>query len=119
MAVHHFHRLAAATSDTGQRIVRDNHRQTRFFREQSIDIAQQRAADLARFRMALTSAWQTADSSPVRPGVEDEREHVGFYLTEVLYRVMPVFYETLDHAIGEYFGIATDLPRLVRVLEAR
>jgi len=74
----------------------------------------ERAADLARFRMALTSAWQTADSSPVRPGVEDEREHVGFYLTEVLYRVMPVFYETLDHAIGESFGIATELPRLLR-----
>ncbi|WP_028917924.1 phosphoenolpyruvate carboxylase [Pseudoxanthomonas sp. J35] len=74
----------------------------------------ERAADLARFRMALTSAWQTADSSPVRPGVEDEREHVGFYLTEVLYRVMPVFYETLEHAIGEYFGIATELPRLLR-----
>ena len=74
----------------------------------------ERAADIARFRMALTSAWQTADSSPVRPGVEDEREHVGFYLTEVLYRVMPVFYETLEHAIGESFGIATDLPRLLR-----
>jgi len=74
----------------------------------------ERAVDLARFRMALTSAWQTADSSPVRPGVEDEREHVGFYLTEVLYRVMPVFYETLDHAIGESFGIATELPRLLR-----
>jgi len=74
----------------------------------------ERAADMARFRTALTSAWQTADSSPVRPGVEDEREHVGFYLTEVLYRVMPVFYETLEHAIGETFGIATELPRLVR-----
>ena len=74
----------------------------------------ERAADLARFRMALTSAWQTADSSPVRPGVEDEREHVGFYLTEVLYRVMPVFYETLEHALGESFGIATELPRLLR-----
>jgi phosphoenolpyruvate carboxylase len=74
----------------------------------------ERAADIARFRMALTSAWQTADSSPVRPGVEDEREHVGFYLTEVLYRVMPVFYETLEHAIGEHFGIATELPRLLR-----
>ncbi|AKC86170.1 phosphoenolpyruvate carboxylase [Pseudoxanthomonas suwonensis] len=74
----------------------------------------ERAADIARFRMALTSAWQTADSSPVRPGVEDEREHVGFYLTEVLYRVMPVFYETLEHAIGESFGIATELPRLLR-----
>ena len=44
----------------------------------------ERATDIARFRMALTSAWQTADSSPVRPGVEDEREHVGFYLTNVL-----------------------------------
>ena len=74
----------------------------------------ERVADLARFRMALTSAWQTADSSPVRPGVDDEREHVGFYLTEVLYRVMPVFYETLEHAIGESFGIATELPRLLR-----
>ncbi|MCR6685553.1 phosphoenolpyruvate carboxylase [Pseudoxanthomonas sp.] len=74
----------------------------------------ERAADIARFRMALTSAWQTADSSPVRPGVEDEREHVGFYLTEVLYRVMPVFYETLEQAIGETFGIATELPRLLR-----
>ena len=74
----------------------------------------ERAADLARLRMALTSAWQTADSSPVRPGVEDEREHVGFYLTEVLYRVMPVFYETLEHALGESFGIATELPRLLR-----
>ncbi|WP_374012196.1 phosphoenolpyruvate carboxylase [Pseudoxanthomonas koreensis] len=74
----------------------------------------ERAADLARFRMALTSTWQTADSSPVRPAVEDEREHVGFYLTEVLYRVMPAFYETLEQAIGETFGIATELPRLLR-----
>ena len=59
------------------------------------------ATDTARFRMALTSAWQTADSSPVRPGVEDEREHVGFYLIEVLYRVIPVLYETLEGAITE------------------
>jgi len=74
----------------------------------------ERAADLARFRMALTSTWQTADSSPVRPTVDDEREHVGFYLTEVLYRIMPVFYETLEHALGDTFGIATELPRLLR-----
>ncbi|ADV26355.1 Phosphoenolpyruvate carboxylase [Pseudoxanthomonas suwonensis 11-1] len=74
----------------------------------------ERAADLARFRMALTSTWQTADSSPVRPTVDDEREHVGFYLTEVLYRIMPAFYETLEHALGESFGIASELPRLLR-----
>ena len=74
----------------------------------------ERAADLARFRMALTSTWQTADSSPVRPTVDDEREHVGFYLTEVLYRVMPAFYETLEHAIGETFGVSAELPRVLR-----
>ncbi|KAF1711323.1 phosphoenolpyruvate carboxylase [Pseudoxanthomonas kalamensis DSM 18571] len=74
----------------------------------------ERAADIARFRMALTSAWQTPDSSPVRPTVQDEREHVGFYITEVLYRVMPVFYETLETAFRETFGDSPELPRLLR-----
>jgi len=72
------------------------------------------ATDAARFRMALTAAWQTADSSPVRPTVADEREHVGFYLTEVLYRVVPVFYESLEHAFVEVYGSAPELPRVLR-----
>ena len=74
----------------------------------------ERATDAARFRMALTASWQTADSSPVRPTVEDEREHVGFYLTQVLYRVIPVMYETLEHAIEETYGSTLALPRLLR-----
>jgi phosphoenolpyruvate carboxylase len=74
----------------------------------------ERATDAARFRMALTASWQTADSSPVRPTVEDEREHVGFYLTQVLYRVIPVMYETLEHAIEETYGEPVPLPRLLR-----
>ncbi|MCY7313272.1 MAG: phosphoenolpyruvate carboxylase [Pseudoxanthomonas sp.] len=74
----------------------------------------ERATDIARFRMALTSSWQTADFSPVRPGVEDEREHVGFYLTNVLYRVMPALYETLETALGETFGESIEVPRLLR-----
>lgn len=74
----------------------------------------EQATDVERFRMALTSAWQTSDSSPVRPGVEDEREHVGFYVTEVLYRVMPVFYETLETAFRETWGTAPEIPRLLR-----
>ncbi len=74
----------------------------------------EQAADTARFRMALTASWQTADSSPVRPSVEDEREHVGFYLTRVLYRVMPVFYESLEQALLDTWGRTLPLPRLVR-----
>ncbi len=74
----------------------------------------ERAADMARFRMALTSGWQTTDSSPVRPTVDDEREHVGFYLTRVLYRVIPVLYETLDQALVDTWGRSLPLPRLLR-----
>jgi phosphoenolpyruvate carboxylase len=74
----------------------------------------EQAADGARFRMALTASWQTADSSPVRPSVDDEREHVGFYLTRVLYRVMPVFYESLEQALLDTWGRTLPLPRLVR-----
>ncbi|RBC39802.1 phosphoenolpyruvate carboxylase, partial [Xanthomonas oryzae pv. oryzae] len=74
----------------------------------------ERTSDAARFRMALTASWQTADSSPVRPTVGDEREHVGFYLTQVLYRVIPVMYETLEHAIEETYGSVPALPRLLR-----
>ena len=74
----------------------------------------ERAADIARFRMALTASWQTADSSPLRPNVDDEREHVGFYLTNVLYRVMPVLYETLETALLETFGQVIPVPRLLR-----
>ncbi len=74
----------------------------------------EQAADTARLRMALTAAWQTADSSPVRPSVDDEREHVGFYLTRVLYRVMPVFYESLEQALLDTWGRSLPLPRLLR-----
>jgi len=71
-------------------------------------------ADTARFRKALTAAWQTNDSSPVRPGVEDEREHIGFYLSGVLYRVIPVFYEALEQALIDTWGRSLPLPRLLR-----
>ena len=74
----------------------------------------ERATDTARFRMALTASWQTADSSPLRPNVDDEREHVGFYVTNILYRVMPALYETLETALVESFGKAIEVPRLLR-----
>ena len=74
----------------------------------------EQAADVARMRMALTASWQTADSSPERPSVDDEREHVGFYLTRVLYRVMPVFYESLEQALLDTWGRSLPLPRLLR-----
>ncbi|MCK7592655.1 phosphoenolpyruvate carboxylase [Pseudomarimonas salicorniae] len=61
---------------------------------------QERATDWARIRTALTAAWQTSEDAPEKPTVLDELEHVGFYLTEVLYRVLPTFLATLREATG-------------------
>jgi phosphoenolpyruvate carboxylase len=55
-------------------------------------------------RAALTSTWQTEEHPTQRMTVRDEFEHVSFYLTEVLYRVIPVFYETLEEALSDCFG---------------
>jgi len=74
----------------------------------------ERVVEQSRFRTALTATWQTAEFSIERPRVEDEREHVGFYLSEVLYRVVPLLYETLEYAVAETYGKAPDLPRLLR-----
>ena len=63
----------------------------------------ERAADRERIRLALTASWQTADTPPARPSVSDEFEHVSYYLTDVLYRVLPVYCEALEAALREHF----------------
>ena len=75
---------------------------------------QERRADLARMRMSITAAWQTAESPPVRPSVGDELEHVGFYLSDVLYRVLPVFYEAFAEAMQQVYGAVPDFPCVLR-----
>jgi phosphoenolpyruvate carboxylase len=74
----------------------------------------EQAADVQRMRMAITASWQTAEASRLRPSVQDEFEHVGFYLAGPLYRVLPVFYESLQHELQAVYGIAPELPRLLR-----
>lgn len=75
---------------------------------------QERAIDHERLRMALTSSWQTAEASSVRPSVQDEFEHIGFYLAEPLYRVLPVFYESFQQELERVYGIRAELPRVLR-----
>ena len=60
----------------------------------------ERAAARAQIRTALTIGWQTAEASALRPSVQDEAEHIGFYLADVLYRVLPLFFEALEDALG-------------------
>lgn len=75
---------------------------------------QERRAGIERIRMALTAGWQTAEAAPEKPSVADEFEHVGFYLSDVLYRVLPVFHETFADALCAQFGAPGALPPLLR-----
>ncbi|MCC6592600.1 MAG: phosphoenolpyruvate carboxylase [Xanthomonadales bacterium] len=58
------------------------------------------AARLAQMRMHITAAWQTAEYSPVRPSVEEEREHVLFYLSDVLFRAVPACYAEFERCLA-------------------
>ena len=58
----------------------------------------------ARVRSEVTSGWQTEQQHHERPKVADEMEHVLFYLTDVVYPVVPMFYETLEEALAEAYG---------------
>ncbi|MCF7222162.1 phosphoenolpyruvate carboxylase [Marilutibacter chinensis] len=73
----------------------------------------ERRADRERIRLALTASWQTAETPSAKPSVADEFEHVGFYLSEVLYKVLPVFHEAFDEALRESYGVEDALPPLL------
>jgi phosphoenolpyruvate carboxylase len=75
---------------------------------------QERRVDLERIRAALTAGWQTAENPPERPTVADELDHVAFYLADVLYRVLPVYYEAFAEALEQHYGDAGELPVMLR-----
>ncbi|WP_374474411.1 phosphoenolpyruvate carboxylase [Arenimonas sp.] len=75
---------------------------------------QERRADVERMRLALTASWQTDETPPEKPTVADEFEHVAYYLSDVLYRVLPVFHEVFEDALRSVYGSAPgELPPLL------
>jgi phosphoenolpyruvate carboxylase len=71
---------------------------------------QERRVDTERMRLSLSSAWQTAETAPEKPSVADELEHVGFYLSDSLYQVLPVFFEAFEDALARHYGPGVELP---------
>ncbi len=75
---------------------------------------QERREDDDRIFMALSAGWQTAETSPLQPSVQDEYEHVGFYLANPLYRIVPALYESLQEAWIAVYGEEVGLPTFLR-----
>jgi phosphoenolpyruvate carboxylase len=56
----------------------------------------ERDANEALIRQAITTTWQTEENPASRMTVANERENILFYLSDVIYRVAPVFLEHLE-----------------------
>jgi phosphoenolpyruvate carboxylase len=70
----------------------------------------------SRVRLEITSIWQTEDHPREGLTVVDEREHVLFYLVDILYRVVPLFYEEIEAALGRAYGVPgeqIDVPNIL------
>ncbi len=65
---------------------------------------QERSAALANIRLLITTAWQTEEHPSEQMTVADELEHVLFFVTDVLYRAMPPFYEDIEAALLRIYG---------------
>ena len=63
--------------------------------------AQERNACLENIKLEMTTGWQTAEHPTEQMTVADELEHVLFFVTDVLYRAMPPFYEDLENAADQ------------------
>ena len=71
----------------------------------------------ARVGFEVTTIWQTEDHPRERLNISDEREHVLFYLIDILYRVVPLFYEEVEAALARAYGVSVDsldLPNILR-----
>jgi phosphoenolpyruvate carboxylase len=62
----------------------------------------------SRVRLEVTSIWQTEEHPRESLTVVDEREHVLFYLIDILYRVVPFFYEEIEAALAKAYGVPVE-----------
>jgi len=68
-------------------------------------------------RRIATTGWQTDEHPSEQMTVADELEHVLFFVTDVLYRAIPPFYEDIREAVNSIYGEEAkhlELPSLVK-----
>ena len=66
--------------------------------------AQEKKVALENIKLEMTTGWQTDEHPSEQMTVADELEHVLFFVTDVLYRAMPPFYEDLENAAIRVYG---------------
>ena len=77
---------------------------------------QETEAALQNIRLLATTGWQTDEHPSEQMTVADELEHVLFFVTDVLYRAIPPFYEDIESAIKRIYGDDSDKVTVPNVL---
>jgi phosphoenolpyruvate carboxylase len=67
---------------------------------------QERRHVWSRLRTEITTGWQTEEHPRQRLTVADEREYAMFHFAEVLYRIVPTFYEEIAAALESLYGVS-------------
>lgn len=77
---------------------------------------QERSASIQNIKLEVTTGWQTDEHPSEQMTVADELEHVLFFVTDVLYRAIPPFYEDIEAAAVRIYGDeakSLKVPRIV------
>jgi len=78
---------------------------------------QESDAAIQNIRSLATTGWQTDEHPSEQMTVSDELEHVLFFVTDVLYRAIPPFYENIESAVKRIYGDDAknlEVPEIVR-----
>jgi phosphoenolpyruvate carboxylase len=110
--------MAHPTESTRQTVLRKQQRVTQLLLDRlDPTLAPNEMRSIAgRLRTELTAAWQTEDHPREKLTVADEREHVLFYLVQILYRVVPAFYDEISQALEKLYGVPAETLELPTIL---
>jgi len=77
---------------------------------------QEMHACVENIKLEMTTGWQTDENPSERMTVADELEHVLFFMTDVLYKAIPPFYEDIENAAARVYGAGQELqiPDMIR-----
>ncbi len=82
-------------------------------RDRSELVPEERARLDEALREEVTTLWQTDEIRSAKPRVGDEVKNTLFYLEEVLFPLIPRFYETLEREAAAAFGDGAAIPSSV------
>ena len=73
---------------------------------------QEASAALERIRADVTAIWQTEENPSEAATVADELEQMLFFLTDVIYPVIPSIYESIEQALRDAYGQEAENTRI-------